>query len=297
MQYSKPALTYAEQAELLLSRGLLADRDALIARLQSVSYYRLSGYLYPLRRPDDTFRPGTSLDMVWRRYTFDRRLRLLVLDGIERVEVAVRTQVVYGHVHRHGAFGYTDPATLPKLNGDRYGRFLASVYSETRRSSEVFVHHFDQKYGDKHGYLPLWMAAEIMPFGAMQTLFTGVEPQIKREIAHTYRIPDRVLISWLGSLNAVRNICAHHGRLWNRELGFRPLLPHARKYPQWHEPVAIETHRVFVILTILKHMISVIAPQSNWPGRIHALLEEFPDVPRVPMGVPDNWLDCPVWKK
>ena len=296
MKYNKPALTFEQQADLLLRRGLDADRDVLIARLHAVNYYRLSGYLYPFRKPDHTFRPGTTLDKVWRRYTFDRRLRLLTLDAIERVEVSLRTLLAYEHVHKYGPFGYTAPANLPKLDTDRHGRFLARIYDESRHSHEVFVQHFQDKYADQHGYLPLWMATEIMAFGATLTLFNGVDPAIKRMIAAAYGVPDVVLRSWLGTLNVARNICAHHGRLWNRELGYKPKFPSARKYPDWHTPVAIPNNRVFAILTILKHLLAVVAPQSQWPRRLRGLLDEYPDIPRANMGFPANWEDSPLWR-
>lgn len=81
MKYTKPALTFGQQADLLLRRGLAADKTALIEKLRAVNYYRLTGYLYPFRKPDDTFRPGTTLDLVWHRYVFDRQLRVLVGSG------------------------------------------------------------------------------------------------------------------------------------------------------------------------------------------------------------------------
>lgn len=99
MEYTKPPLTFEEQADLLLHRGLIADRGILLARLRSVSYYRLSGYTFPFRDGADTFRSGTTLDEVWARYTFDRRLRLMVMNAIERVEVCVRTELVYCLAH------------------------------------------------------------------------------------------------------------------------------------------------------------------------------------------------------
>lgn len=296
MKYDKPALTYVDQAELLIKRGLIADRSALITRLQSVNYYRLSGYLYPYRLQDNTFRPGTTFDAVWRHYAFDRRLRLLVLDAIERFEVALRTQVVYEHVHRYGPFGYTTPENLPKLTGDHFGNFLSRIYTETKRSREIFVGHFREKYGNAHPYLPLWMVAEVVSFGLTFTFFTGVEPNIKRVVARYFGVPDEVLFSWLRALHVVRNICAHHGRLWNRELGVRPLFPYKRKYPEWHEPVNIPNHRIFGVLTILKYLLGVVAPQSLWPKRLHCLLEEYPEVSRISMGFPANWDDCPIWR-
>lgn len=297
MRFEKPALSYEEQADLLLSRGLQADRNELIAKLNHVNYYRLSGYLYPFRNADDTFKPGTTFESVWRRYTFDRRLRLIVLDAIERVEVAVRTQLVYEHVHRYGPFGYTNPGSLPKLDGGQNGWFLDRVFQETERSKEVFVRHFKEKYGDQHPYLPLWMVSEIMPYGALFTLFSGVEPDIKRVVAQAYDLPYKVLFSWLSVLNMVRNICAHHGRLWNRELGIKPLVPNERKYPQWHVPETLPNHRIFAVLTILRYMTGRIAPQSRWPDRVRELLNEYQDIPRSPMGFIADMEASPLWRK
>ena len=84
MNYPKPALTFADQASLLTGRGLVGNPVEIADKLASVSYYRLSAYWYPFRLPDDSLRPGTAIETVWRRYTFDRQLRLLVLDAIER---------------------------------------------------------------------------------------------------------------------------------------------------------------------------------------------------------------------
>jgi len=114
VEYSKGALTFEEQADRLLSRGLSAGRDELIGRLRAVSYYRLSGYLYPFREKEadgsasDRSAAGTNLGAVWQRYCFGRRLRVLILDAIERIEVSVRTKLVYHFSHDHGPFGYCD---------------------------------------------------------------------------------------------------------------------------------------------------------------------------------------------
>jgi len=123
VRYDKPPLIFQKQADQFLDRGLRADRDVLIARLKAVSYYRLSGYWFPFRKsnPDQSFKSGTSLDTIWKRYTFDRHLRLLVMDAIERVEVSVRTSLVYHFAHTHGPFGYTDPAAVHGIYGEMAG--------------------------------------------------------------------------------------------------------------------------------------------------------------------------------
>jgi hypothetical protein len=99
-----------------------------------------------------------------------------------------------------------------------------------------------------------------------------------------------------GPVARSRNICAHHGRLWNRELGVKPLLPSERKHPDWHVPVPMENNRVFCVLTICRHTLARVAPQSHWPARLLRLLADYPRVPQASMGFPSNWQKCPLWK-
>ena len=295
MRYDKPALTFEEQADRLLGRGLIADRDLLIKRLHAVSYYRLSGYLHPFRQPDDTFLPGTTLEGVWNRYTFDRRLRLLIMDPIERFEVNVRTSLIYELAHSSGAYGYTDMENLPNIKREQHGRFLTKLFEETSRSSEEFVRHFRRKYGDQHTYLPIWIAGEIFSFGMTFTLYRGAEKRIRQKIASEFCVSDEVFKSWLTALNTVRNICAHHSRLWNRELGTKPKIPTGSKHRPWHEPIEVENNRVFAILTICRYCLARIAPQSSWSARFLGLLNEYPEIPLHSMGFPESWKDCPIW--
>jgi abortive infection bacteriophage resistance protein len=293
VQYSKPPLSYEEQADQLLGRGLVAERDVLISRLECVNYYRLSGYWHPFRRADDSFLPGTLLDSVWRRYTFDRRLRLLALDAIERVEISVRTDLCYQLAHAQGPFGYLDPMNLPGMGPTKHSEFIAQLEKEYARSQEPYVRHFRTKYGSDHSLPPYWMIVELMTFGAMLTLFRGIETPLKQLIARRYGVSDTVLESWLVSVNGLRNICAHHGRLWNRELGYKPKIP--TKDKQWRDPVEVPGNRVFGILTVLKYLLNGIAPQSAWTGRFDELLADYPDIPLDQMGFPADWQLCPIW--
>ena len=183
-------------------------------------------------------------------FIFDRRLRLLAMDAIERIEIAVRTQLSLHHSHQYGPFGYaTNPASLPKMDGNRLSGFLQRVKEETNRSKENFVKHFRTKYGNEHDMLPIWMATEVMSLGTVLSLYRGVSPQVQKRVAGSFGMPAPVFNSWLLTLNTVRNICAHHGRLWNRELGTKPKIPRVKDYPKWHSPVVIENRRVFAVLT------------------------------------------------
>ena len=296
MKYIKPPLTFEQQADLLIKRGLVADKNLLIERLSVVNYYRFSGYLYPFRNDDDTFKPGTTFESVWRRYTFDRRLRILCMDAIERVEVAIRTQLIYLFAHTYGAFAYTEASNLPKLNKNQHLNWTGKLKNEIDRSKEIFLKHFFEKYGAEHDMPPIWMVSGIMSFGVMLTMFDGIEPEIKRKIASEYMLTDTILRSWLKSINAVRNNCAHHSRLWNSTLGYRPIIPHnIKKHPDWHYPVKINNDKIFAVLTVLKYLLNYIAPQSKWSNRLLSLLSEYSDIPIKYMDFPDNWQVCPIW--
>jgi len=298
MKYVKPPLTVQDQVDLLRQRGMDGDPGLMAQRLTAVNYYRLSGYWYTFRNPDDSFKPGTSIDLVWNTYVFDRHLRLLVMDAIERIEIAVRSLIAYHHAHEHGAFAYAlDPDSLPKLSPNKYRCFLDRVGEETERSRETFVEHFQTKYGGSHQYLPVWMATEIMSLGSMLTFFRCSGNKVKTAVAAEFGMPHKVFESWLLSLNTIRNLVAHHARLWNRVLGLKPIIPRIADYPDWHTPVKVENKRVFSILTICRYCLLQIAPQSEWMARLEALFARFPTIPMNYMGIPANWKECPIWQE
>ena len=137
------------------------------------------------------------------------------------------------------------------------------------------------------------MAVEVLTFGSVLTFHRGCHPDIRRELAKPFGVHDTVFDSWLLTLNAVRNICTHHARLWNRELGTKPKIP--AKDPAWNTPIKVPGDRVFAVLTICKWSLDRIAPQSGWGVRLRALLDESPAIPRVSMGFPMDWKQCPIW--
>ncbi len=167
LRYQKPALTYSEQIDLLEKRGLRINDKALAANwLSRTNYYRFSAYLYPFRNPDDTFKPGTDFSFVCDLYNFDRRLRLLVMDAIERIEIWLRTTLTYEMAHKIGPFGYIRKRNFTK--GFKHKEFMGQLLKEIERSKEEFVSHYGDKYtGEKH--LPIWMATELLTFGTCHT--------------------------------------------------------------------------------------------------------------------------------
>ena len=296
--YTKPALDIPAQLFLLESRGLGIEDVAFARRaLENVSYYRFSAYLYPFRRKDgsDGFIPGTTFNQCWQYYRFDRRLRVCVLDAIERVEVAVRTRIANHLSLKYGPFAYRDPSVYAdSVNETRFNELLTFIDTETRKSKEDFVEHFRQTYDTSNG-LPLWMAVEVMTFGNVLTLFRLMKKQDKQAIAKSLGSNEHVFESWLTHLNYIRNICAHHGRLWNRKYAVNPLIP--SKDPKWHEAdFPVNATRIYSTLCILKTLLDVVAPQSRWRQRFCTLLAEFPCIHRISMGIPDGFENSAIWK-
>jgi abortive infection bacteriophage resistance protein len=300
--YTKPALSFEQQAQRLLERGLTApDKNLLVKRLSMVNYYRLSAYWYPFKQVDsstgkESFAPNMSFETIWRRYAFDRKLRLLVMEAVEQVEVTIlRTRMVEQFTLLHGPFGYSDIKNFnPKFLPEAHSRWLSELDEAIKRSSEEFVEHFQRKYtGEPH--LPLWMAVEVMTFGQLFTLFRNLHRSEQQRLAKDFDLYPPVLESWLHTLNFIRNTCAHHARLWNRELSIRPFLPDARHHPEWYIPETLDNRRVFAVLTLLQYLLIYIDSQNDWRARLERLLAEYPELPLDGMGFPQNWHACPLW--
>ncbi|MEQ1908960.1 MAG: Abi family protein [Vicinamibacterales bacterium] len=296
MQFGKPPLSYADQANLLIARGLtVGDRDVLLHQLAAVGYYRLCAYWYPFKQADEAFVPGTSFETIWDRYVFDRQLRLLVMDAIERVEVAVRTALVHELAMTHGPFAQTDIANFASGSRTRHKRLLDDLHAEANRSREVFVQHFKVRY-DEFPDLPIWVAAETMTFGGLVTMFSISHKRTQKHVAQTFGLTAPVLESWLLTLNYIRNICAHHARLWNRELAIKPVIPDVRNRPEWHGPHPVSNHRIYGVLSLLQFLLRRIAPQSAWRVRLYAHVDRHPLVPLPDMGADATWRAHDVWR-
>lgn len=290
MHYPKAALSFSDQLAQLQQRGLhVADPDRALHWLHRVSYYRLSAYFLPFK-DGESFRPGTEFNDVAGLYIFDRKLRLLVLDAIERIEVALRTSITYEIGHAYGPFGHTDPANFaPNLD---HAKFMAELVSEERRAKETFATHFRAKY-TAEPHLPVWMATELLSFGAISMLYKSMAPIIKSRIAAEFGVSDRHFASWLHALSYIRNVCAHHKRLWNRELAIKPQLP--TRSLAWAHVVEGNT-RLYCMLVVLQHMLKVVSPHCHWRDRLFLLFDEHPGVPLAPMQVPPEWRTRAIWR-
>ncbi|MDQ3288212.1 MAG: Abi family protein [Pseudomonadota bacterium] len=287
MRYPKQALSFSDQLAQLQQRGLeVVDPARAMHWLQRVSYYRLSAYFLPFKDGED-FLPGTEFNDIAGLYIFDRKLRLLVLDAIERIEVALRTAITYEIGHAYGPFGHTDPANFaPSFD---HAKFMAELSVEERRAKETFASHFRRKYtGEPH--LPVWMATELLSFGTVSMLYSALSPPIKRKLASEYGVPDRHFGSWLHSLSYLRNTCAHHKRLWNRQFAIKPQLP--SRSLSWPHDVP-GNGRIYCMLVLIQHMLKVVSPRCHWSSR---LFDAHSDLQLAAMQIPSDWRTRAIWR-
>lgn len=317
--YAKPHLSVAEQVELLKSRDMLISDMPRAERLLSVvGYYRLSGYWYPYRVIDpvsgvrlDRFVAGTSFDQIAQLYDFDRRLKLLVLDALERIEIAVRFRIGYT-LGRRGAYAHLDPSALDGAftrvrKGARslYREWYAKMVEAQRRSKEDFVEHFRIKYD---GRLPVWVVTEILDFGSLSYLYSGLKRVDRDEVAHGLKVVDssgrgdgNVLGNWMRVLNYVRNTCAHHSRLWNRNMAVQLSTSHLVGIAQLRHLRAVDTRqtdRLFGTLCVLAYLMDQVSPRHVWTSSIASLASRsLPLCGRTigEMGFPERWEGLSLW--
>jgi abortive infection bacteriophage resistance protein len=230
--YNKTPLSFQEQLTLLENRGLtINDKTKALAYLQEISYYRLSAYFLPYQQIKDTFNAGITFSQIIDTYTFDRELRLLIFDCIERIEVAIRTQMIYNMAMHYNDSHWQDNRSLfiaPYYNKignlvDPYTDFQSIISkAKTARTPEVFIKHYTNNYHSPSNP-PSWMCLELLTVGELSHLYSGLKYNSdKKRIADFFDVHHTVFTSWLHTLTYVRNICAHHSRLWNRDLAIEP---------------------------------------------------------------------------
>lgn len=325
-EYTKPWLSVDEQIDRLTGHGVeIEGRGRAASVLQAVGYYRLTGYLYPFRESEpfiddqgraqirllSDYTPGTTLRHAEDIIDFDRRLRMLVMDGVERIEVAVRMRIGYV-LGRRSPFAYEDPAcfteTFTAESTDarepapsRHVRWLQRVNERKASSDERFVEHFREKYHDR---MPVWALTEILELGHLSVLYRGMHQQDAEEIALAFGVPTKkVMTSWLASLNYVRNVAAHHARLFNRKLQHAPSRPKVGQIPILDhlrdQSTAKEIFGTYNALAVIAYLLLAIDAGTGWAHQLAALLREFPASHALTiesMGAPQDWGSLDIWR-
>lgn len=285
MKFTKPPTTFQEQVDLLKSRGLIInDSEKALQNISRINYYRLSSYYVPFQINRNLFKPETSIEKVFELYKFDKKIRSLIFGALEIIEVTLRTKIAYYFSHKYGPFAYSDPQYFSR--GFKHYGWYTKLKESIQISREDFIKQFFKEY-DEEKNLPLWIAIEIISFGQLSFLFRGLKRTDRNNISKDcFEIDEKTLSTWIHTLVYIRNLCAHHSRIWNRMLAIKPRVPN--KLAEWKD---ISNSKIFCVFLIFKKLIIIPGEWENFKNNLLQLLEGYNDVDIESMGFPVDWKD------
>jgi len=305
--FKKPPLSLSDQVQRLVTRGLIVpDPTQAEHSISSIGYYRFSAYALPFQQLngatlnglDKPFAEDTSFNDILNVYEFDRNLRLHLLDAIERIEVSFRTSLVHKVSLQHGSHWYLD-SSLFNTRFD-HAKFISKIKYEFRpkrdssgnnyRHGETFIQHYFDKYTDPD-LPPVWMICEILTLGTWSQVYKNLDSrQLKKEIAQDFGVAAIILEKWIHTLSNLRNLCAHHCRLWNRKFVMKPII--ANK----HSTFLSSNDYLYAQVVVLFEILNQSHPNNSWASQLHSILDDYPTVNLQSMGFPEDWAEEPFWE-
>lgn len=299
MIYDKNTLTIEEHLQQLRDRGLRIENNELAKHyLAHVSYYRLAGYWWPMQidKVNHKFKENSNFEDVVALYNFDRELRILLFDIIEKIEISLRTKLIYHLSHEYDPWWFQNTTIFQDSRA--LIETLASINEEVERSKDIFIKEHKKKYKDDLRFPPAWKTLELTSFGSLSKLYGNLKNTINSKdiiaaelgaVNHTY------LPSWLQSIAQIRNYCAHHSRLWNKNLPGTPKLLSKPPY-NWVKDVPTDTTKLYIHLCIMKYLVNIIAPENSFSNKLEELFNKYPSVDPNALGMKSDWQNEPLWK-
>ena len=296
---SKPALSIAQQLQQLKDRNMLfKDEVSATHFLSTISYYRLKGYWWDMQCDivQHKFHTNTYFETVIERYNFDRHLKLILFDAIERIEIALRTKMIYHMSLRYGALWHLNLSLFANTN--HHTSSVAIINKEFNRSGEIFIRDHKRKYPKIDA--ESWKTLEVVSMGCLSKLYKNIKHQLpeKTQIAKEMGLHlHSELSSWLGAIVYVRNIIAHHSRLWSRSMAIRPTDNITNPMYDWlNSPITeVQKKKPFLIISTLVYLSNKVTPDLHIKDKIIELIRNNPNVPIYKLGFLNNWELNPLW--
>ncbi|MBS9767086.1 MAG: Abi family protein [Flavobacteriaceae bacterium] len=298
---NKPTYSIAEQISLLKERGMLfRNEDKALHFLKNISYYRLKGYWWDTQKDftNHLFHENIYFEDIIDRYNFDRHLKLILFDAIERIEIALRTKMIYHLSIDYGSLWYLDNS-LFDLSNSNYQNTINQLQQEFNRSQEIFIKDHRRRYPNQNP--DAWKMLEVASMGILSKLYKNLNHQLpaKATIAKEMGLNShKELSSWLEAITYVRNIIAHHSRLWSRNMVKKPIIKLNNPSGQWfdNELLPVQTKKPFLIISCMVYLSNQIAVGHHIKERILDLFKNNPNIPIYKLGFMNNWNNEPLWK-
>lgn len=298
--FEKRAFTIQNQIDQLIKRGLLIKpEDEAEHYLSHISYYRLGEYWYVMQadKVSHDFKPNSKFSDVIALYNFDRELRLLLFDVIEKLEISLRTKMIYHLSHEFDPWWFQD---FDLFHDSRaLVKTLSNLEEEISRSKDITIKAHFKKHKDDLRFPPAWKSLEQTSFGALSKLYGNLKSNVKSKdiIAKEYgAVNHTYLPSWLQSISQIRNYCAHHSRLWNRNLPGAPKLL-SNPPNMWinEVPKQHEFKYLYIHFCLMKYMLNIVQPQNHFTERLITLFEKYPNVDPNALGMRSSWQNESLW--
>ena len=302
--FIKPPLTFAEQLELLKSRGLIVtNQTKALNYLSRIGYYRLRPYAieFQINSYTDQYRSDVYIEQIIGLYNFDRSLRSVFSEAIESFEISLRTHFAnYLSCKNKDPFVYLNKDEFRLNSVDRqnnYNKLLEKISDNCKNSQELFIAHFKETYWDKTSSLhpPIWMITEILTLGQLSKIIYLLNSSNQKKLANIYGMDRDSFLSFLKVITTVRNLSAHHARLWNRR--FTSVI-NSNIFNDSELTEALnrkERNKIYNIILVLFHALSKVNAPSKILQQVKTLINKY-NIDTHKMGFPDNWKEITYWK-
>jgi abortive infection bacteriophage resistance protein len=284
--YTKPALPPGDLLTHLQARGLtVANPGTALNALARIGYYRLLIYMRPLQDPaTKRFLAGTSFDDILNRYNFDRELRLLCLDAIERIEVAFRAAIINELAVAHGAHFHMSSRHFATAEGFR------GFIDRATKAQYLGITHYYANYNEP-SVPPIWTVLEGVTLGTLSRMYSNLHEANRRLIAAQFNYPEPTIVSWIRSINDLRNMCAHHNRLFNAVMQVNQPMKHRRLRGEW----GTSQNRFYARALVLVALLNEIDASLPWKNELKNLLSRYPMINPAELGFPAGWDTRTFW--
>lgn len=306
IEHTKPYKTPQELVSKLIAHGLDVTDVTLAEKIiYNNNYFRLKAYFIPLMDANGAFKPSTTFNTIYDLYLADQQIRDFLFPIIAILEVRMRA-VIDNEITR----STTDP--FWHLNPENFNNYesvkkvLDKAGQRFRSSPQEFaVHHMSKYYTSKsfdyNRIPPFWVISEMFTIEHLLSVANNVNKAKFANGAGLNSLNDCAvqfgftsydsLMTNLKCILGLRNISAHHSRIWNRNLQ----APSAIGKKITLKPTM--ANRLYSSLVMLRIMCKSQGIDDGIKDFFNNLIASHPIFyeQRHSMGFPEDWSTDPLW--
>lgn len=279
LKVQQEAFTVHEQIKNLKALNLIIEDEVEAEKfLSNVSYFRfVKAYSLGLKRKNSNYYEGVTFNQLRELYVFNAKLRKLIFEQIEHIEIGLRCKVSNYFSLKYGVLGYQNEENF--IDYQIYKGILEEIKRDIEHNKRAsFIRNFKENY--VNGDIPFYALVEVLSFGTLSKFYKNMKGEDKKAVAQMYNVGYTFLESWIESIAHVRNICAHYGRVYNAKLSKTPKLYKEDKY---------NTNRIFAVLCCMKRISNEKKAWNVFVKALYNLFIEYPCAIKSTMGFPDGW--------